>query len=52
MQVVDGRPQPGFVEAESLTCPECSREYEPILADDGRVLRGDFLGWFDAGDSE
>ena len=52
VQVVDGRPQPGFVEAESLTCPECSREYEPILADDGRVLRGDFIGWFDGGDSE
>lgn len=50
VQIVDGRPQPGFVEAETLTCPECSREYEPIQTDDGRVLRGDFLGYFDAGE--
>ncbi len=52
VQIVDGRPQPGFVEAETLTCPECSREYEPIQTDDGRVLRGDFLGYFDAGEGE
>ncbi len=50
VQIVDGRPQPGFVEAETLTCPECSREYEPIQTDDGRVLRGDFLGYFEAGE--
>lgn len=52
VQIVDGRPQPGFIEAEALTCPECSREYEPIQTDDGRVVRGDFLGYFDAGDDE
>ena len=50
VQVVDGRPQPGFVETETLTCPECNREYEPIQTDDGRILRGDFLGMFDESD--
>lgn len=47
VQVVDGRPQPGYVETEALTCPECNREFEPILGSDGRVLRGDFLGYFE-----
>lgn len=52
VQIVEGRPQPGFVETETLTCPECSREYEPVQTDDGRVLRGDFLGYFDDGEGD
>lgn len=47
LQVVDGRITPEPVEVETLTCPECGREFEPILKDDGTVLRGDFLGYFE-----
>jgi hypothetical protein len=50
MHVVDGRLKPDPVEVESLTCPECGREYEPVPAGDGRVLRGDFRGWADLDD--
>jgi hypothetical protein len=35
------------VEVEALTCPECGREYEPVLLGDGRVQRGEFLGYFE-----
>lgn len=35
------------VEMEALTCPECGREYEAVLAADGRVLRGEFRGYFE-----
>lgn len=38
------------VEMEALTCPECGREYEPILAEDGRILRGEFRGYFEEAD--
>jgi len=50
MHVVDGRLRPDPVEVESLTCPECGREYEAVPAGEGRVLRGDFRGWADVGD--
>ncbi|TMA24835.1 MAG: hypothetical protein E6J88_10535 [Deltaproteobacteria bacterium] len=36
-----------YLEVEALTCPECGREYEPILTGNGRVLRGEFRGYFD-----
>jgi hypothetical protein len=52
LQVVDGVPDPRPVEVESLTCPDCGREFEAILTDDGRVLRGDFLGFFEEDASE
>ena len=50
MHVVGGRLRPDPVEVESLTCPECGREYEAVPAGDGRVLRGDFRGWADVDD--
>ena len=40
------------VDVEALTCPECGREYEPIILQDGRVQRGEFLGWFEEGEDE
>lgn len=50
MHVVGGKLEPVPVEVEGLTCPECGREYEAVLADPGRVLRGDFRGWADLDD--
>ncbi|HCF58741.1 MAG TPA: hypothetical protein DFS52_12210 [Myxococcales bacterium] len=44
LQVVAGKPVPQPVEVETLTCPQCGREFEAIATEDGRVLRGDFLG--------
>jgi hypothetical protein len=44
LQVVDGKPVPQPVEVETLTCPQCGREFEAIATEDGRILRGDFLG--------
>jgi hypothetical protein len=35
------------LDVETLTCPECSREYEAVLLEDGGVRRGDFLGFVD-----
>jgi hypothetical protein len=37
------------IEVEALTCPSCGREYEPIFAG-GRVLRGEFRGFFEDGE--
>ena len=45
LQVVDGRPVPQPVEVETLTCPQCGREFEAVLTEDGRVLRGEFQGY-------
>jgi hypothetical protein len=45
LHVVDGVPRPEPVEVESLTCPECGREYEAIMGESGRILRGDFIGY-------
>jgi hypothetical protein len=45
LHVVGGRPRPDFVEVETLTCPACSREYEAIVGEGGRILRGDFVGY-------
>lgn len=50
MHVVHGRLRPDPVEVESLTCPECGREYEAVPTGDGRVLRGDFRGFADVDD--
>ncbi len=50
LEVKDGTLLPDPVEVEALTCPECGREYEAVAAEGGRVLRGDFLGYFDEGD--
>lgn len=45
LHVVAGRPRPEFVEVETLTCPACSREYEAVEAEGGRILKGDFVGY-------
>lgn len=44
LHVVGGRARPEIVEVETLTCPACSREYEAIQGEDGRILKGDFVG--------
>jgi hypothetical protein len=44
LRVVDGKLDPEPLEVETLTCPECGREFEAVQAEGGRVLRGDFLG--------
>ncbi len=46
LEVDGGALNPEPIEVESLTCPECGREYEPIFAG-GRVLRGEFRGFFE-----
>jgi len=45
LHVAGGVPRPDPVEVESLTCPQCGREYEAIVGKGGRILRGDFLGY-------
>jgi hypothetical protein len=47
LEVDGGRVVPEPVEVEALTCPECGREYEPIVLNDGCVQRGEFLGYFE-----
>lgn len=50
LEVDGGVPNREPIEVEALTCPECGREYEPILAGDGRILRGEFRGYFEDGE--
>jgi len=50
LEVDAGVPNPEPIEMEALTCPECGREYEPILAANGRILRGEFRGYFEEED--
>ena len=50
MAVVDGRLQPVPVDVESLTCPECGREFEAVSLEDGQVVRGEYLGRTDLDD--
>jgi len=52
MHVVGGEMKPEPVEVEKLTCPECSREFEAIQGEGGRLLRGDFLGYADEDEDE
>ena len=47
LEVDGGRLVPEPVEVEALTCPECGREYEPVLLGGGRIQRGEFLGYFE-----
>jgi hypothetical protein len=44
LEVTDGRVATRPVETDSLTCPECGREYEPVELEDGRIVRGAYLG--------
>jgi hypothetical protein len=48
LHVVAGRARPEPVEVDRLTCPQCNREFEAITTEDGRFLRGEFLGYADA----
>jgi hypothetical protein len=48
LHVVAGRARPEPVEVDQLTCPQCNREFEAIATEDGRFLRGEFLGYADA----
>lgn len=50
LQVVEGQARPRPVEVEQLTCPHCGREYEAVQAEDGRILRGEFLGYVELDD--
>jgi hypothetical protein len=47
LEVANGRIGVEPVEVEALTCPECGREYEPVLLGGGKIARGDFLGFFE-----
>jgi Zn finger protein HypA/HybF involved in hydrogenase expression len=47
LEVEGGMPNPEPIEVEALTCPECGREYEPILTGNGSILRGEVRGYFD-----
>jgi len=51
LEVDLGRIAPEPIEVEALTCPECGREYEPVLTADGGVTRGDFRGYFEEDDT-
>lgn len=50
LHVVDGRPRAELVEVETLSCPSCGKEYEAVQTEDGRILRGEFLGTVDLED--
>ncbi len=52
LRVVDGRPHSELVEVETLTCPQCGKEYEAVQMEDGRVLRGELLGHVDLDEDE
>ncbi len=52
LHVVNGEMRPEPVEVETLTCPSCSREFEAIQGEGGRILRGDFLGYADLEEEE
>ncbi|WP_373045305.1 hypothetical protein [Vulgatibacter sp.] len=52
LHVVKGVPRPEPVEVETLTCPSCSREFEAIQGEGGKILRGDFVGYADLDDED
>jgi hypothetical protein len=52
MAVIAGKLQPVPLEVETLTCPQCGREYEAIWLESGTVARGDYLGRADLGGDE
>ena len=52
LHVVNGQPKPEPVEVESLTCPECGREFEAVQLEGGRIARGEFRGWTDVDDED
>jgi hypothetical protein len=52
VHVVDGRPRPGYVDVETLTCPQCGREFTAVEAEGDRILRGEFVGYADLDDDD
>ena len=50
--VADGHLAREPLEVEGLTCPQCSREYEAVQLEDGRVVRGELVGFADVDDEE
>ncbi|MBS2028033.1 MAG: hypothetical protein JST54_09040 [Deltaproteobacteria bacterium] len=50
--VTDGRIASEPLEVEGLTCPQCSREYEAVQLEDGRVVRGELVGFADLDDED
>lgn len=50
LHVVNGVPKPEPVDVEGLTCPQCGREFEAIQGENGRILRGDFVGYAELDD--
>jgi len=52
VHIVNGQARPGFVEVETLTCPQCGREFEAAEGEENRILRGDFIGYADLDDDE
>jgi hypothetical protein len=39
------------LEVEGLTCPECGRAFEAVVLADGRISRGEFVGWAEVEDA-
>ncbi len=50
LRVIDGRVDPEPLEVETLTCPECGREFEAIQIEGGRIARGELVGQTDLDD--
>lgn len=50
--VTDGRIAADPLEVEGLTCPECGREFEAVMLEDGRVVRGELQGFADLDDPD
>jgi len=50
LHVVDGKVKPEPIDVESLTCPQCGREFEAIEAEGGGILRGEFRGYVELDD--
>lgn len=50
LHVVAGRARPSPLEIESLTCPQCGREFAAIEGEPGVFLRGEFRGYAEIDD--
>jgi hypothetical protein len=50
LRVIDGKVDPEPLEVETLTCPECGREFEAIQVEGGRIARGELVGQTDVDD--
>lgn len=52
LHVSNGLAKPEPLEVEALTCPNCGREFDAVMLEDGRFSRGDFRGWTDVDDDD